>query len=60
MSCGSCFANKLDTLENWALMHGVDIDDLITRLKKFISSVPISVEFDIEQKKNILYNVVSL
>ena len=60
MSCGSCFANKLDTLENWALMHGVDADDLITRLKKFISSVPISVEFDIEQKKNILYNVVSL
>ena len=50
MSCGSCFANKLDTLENWALMHGVDVDDLITRLKKIISSVPISVEFDIEQK----------
>jgi hypothetical protein len=51
---------KLDTLENGALMHGVDVDDLITRLKKFISSVPISVEFDIEQKKNILYNVASL
>ena len=50
MSCGSCFANKLDTNENWALMNGVDADDLITRLKKFISSVPISVEFDIEQK----------
>ena len=52
MSCGSCFANKLDTLENWALMHGVDVDvdNLITRLKKFISSVPISVELHIEQK----------
>ena len=50
MSCGGCFANKLDTLENGALMHGVYVDDLITRLKKFISSVPISVEFDIEQK----------
>ena len=50
MSCGSCFANKLDTLENWALMHGVDVDDLIKRLKKFISSVPISVELHIEQK----------
>ena len=50
MSCGSCFANKLDTLENWALMHGVDVDDLITRLKKLISSVPNSVELHIEQK----------
>ena len=50
MSCGSCLANKLDTLENWALMNGVDVGDLITQLKKFISSVPISVEFDIEQK----------
>ena len=50
MSCGSCFANKLDTLENGALMHGVDVDDLIKRLKKFISSVPISVELHIEQK----------
>ena len=50
MSCGSCFANKLDTLENWALMHAVDVDDLITRLKKFISSVSISVELHIEQK----------
>ena len=35
---------------NWALMPGVDVGDLITQLKKFISSVPISVEFDIEQK----------
>ena len=50
MNCGSCFANKLDTLENWALMHGVDVDDLTTRLKKFIFSVHISVESDIRLK----------
>jgi hybrid cluster-associated redox disulfide protein len=30
MSCGCCFANKLDTVENGALEHGVDVDDLIT------------------------------
>ena len=30
MSCGCCFANKLDTVENGALKHGVDVDDLIT------------------------------
>jgi hybrid cluster-associated redox disulfide protein len=47
MSCGSCFAIKFDTLENGALMHGMDVDDLITRLKKFISPFPTtSVESD--------------
>ena len=50
MSCGSCFANKLDTVGNGALMHVVDVDDLITQLKKFISSVHISVESDIGLK----------
>ena len=30
MSCGCCFANKLDTVENGVLKHGVDVDDLIT------------------------------
>jgi len=38
MSCGSCFAVKFDTLENGALMHGMDANDLITRLNQFISS----------------------
>jgi hybrid cluster-associated redox disulfide protein len=46
MSCGSCFATKFDTLENGALMHDMDVDDLIRQLKKFISSFPISVESD--------------
>ena len=50
MSCGSCFANELNTLGNMALMHGVDVDDLITILIKFISSVHISVESDIGLK----------
>ena len=27
MSCGSCFAVKFDTLENGALMHGMDVND---------------------------------
>ena len=38
MSCGSCFAIKFDTLENGALMHGMDVDDLIKRLNEFMSS----------------------
>ena len=46
MSCGSCFAVKFDTLENGALMHGMDVDDLITRLNKFISSFTVSAESD--------------
>jgi len=44
MSCGSCFAVKFDTLENGALMHGMDVDDLITRLDRFISSFAVSAE----------------
>ena len=39
MSCGSCFAVNFDTLENGALMHGMDVDALITQLNRFISSL---------------------
>ena len=46
MSCGSCFPVKFDTLESGALMHGMDADDLITRLNQFISSSPTCVEPD--------------
>ena len=46
MSCGSCFAVKFDTLENGALMHGMDANDLITRLNQFISSCSTSIESD--------------
>jgi hybrid cluster-associated redox disulfide protein len=38
MNCCSCFAVKFDTLENGALMHGMDVDDLIKRLNEFMSS----------------------
>ncbi len=44
MSCSTCFAVKFDTLENGALMHGMDVNDLITRLNKFISSCATSTE----------------
>ena len=44
MSCGSCFAVKFDTLESGALMHGMDVNDLIARLNQFISSSPTNVE----------------
>ena len=37
MSCGSCFAVKFDTLENGALMHGMDVGALIEQLNRFIS-----------------------
>ena len=46
MSCGSCFAVKFDTLENGALMHGMDLNDLITRLNQFVSSCSTSIEPD--------------
>ena len=46
MSCGSCFAVKFDTLESGALMHGMDVNDLIARLNQFISSSSASVEPD--------------
>ena len=44
MSCGSCFAVAFDTLENGALMHGMDADALIEQLNRFISSLPSNVE----------------
>ena len=40
MSCGSCLAVKFDTLENGALMHGMNVDTLIDQLNRFISSPP--------------------
>ena len=43
MSCGSCFAVKFDTLENGALMHGMEADVLIEQLNQFVSSLPTSV-----------------
>ncbi|MCH8157273.1 MAG: DUF1858 domain-containing protein, partial [Nitrospinae bacterium] len=43
MSCGSCFAVKFDTLENGALMHGMEVNSLIERLNSFISSLPPTV-----------------
>ena len=44
MSCGSCFAVKFDTIENGALMHGMDVDTLIEQLNKFISSLSATVK----------------
>lgn len=43
MSCGSCFAVKFDTLENGALMHGMEVDTLIEQLSRFISSLPATI-----------------
>ncbi|MFQ5445222.1 MAG: DUF1858 domain-containing protein [Nitrospinales bacterium] len=40
MSCGSCFAVNFDTLENGALMHGMDVNKLIKDLNEFISTHP--------------------
>ena len=51
MSCGSCFAVKFDTLENGALMHGMDVNDFITRLNQFISSCSTSNSFLNYRKK---------
>ncbi len=38
MSCGGCFAVNFDTLENGALMHGMDINQLISQLNEFLNT----------------------
>ncbi|NIQ03243.1 MAG: DUF1858 domain-containing protein [Nitrospinaceae bacterium] len=40
MSCGTCFAVNFDTLENGALMHGMDVNSLVDRLNRFIRTLP--------------------
>ncbi len=40
MSCSSCFAVKFDTLENGALMHGMDVATLIRQLEQFLEALP--------------------
>jgi hybrid cluster-associated redox disulfide protein len=40
MSCGSCFAVKFDTLENGALMHGMEVTKLISQLEEFLQARP--------------------
>tara|TARA_B100000686_G_C16150544_1_gene646599 strand:+ start:287 stop:517 length:231 start_codon:yes stop_codon:yes gene_type:complete len=40
MACGSCFAVKFDSLENGALMHGMEVDTLILQLQQFLKSLP--------------------
>ncbi len=36
MSCSGCFAVQFDTLENGALMHGMDVNTLISQVHKHI------------------------
>ena len=43
MSCGSCFAVKFDTLENGALMHGMEVTTLIVQLEQFLQALPTHV-----------------
>jgi hybrid cluster-associated redox disulfide protein len=38
MSCGSCFAVKFDTLENGALMHGMEVSTLVAQLEEFLQA----------------------
>ncbi|MFQ5671676.1 MAG: DUF1858 domain-containing protein [Nitrospinales bacterium] len=40
MSCSGCFAVNFDTLENGALMHGMDVNLLVSKLKQFIRNLP--------------------
>lgn len=43
MSCGGCFAVNFDTIENGAMMHGMEINALLAKLEKFIGGLPASV-----------------
>jgi hybrid cluster-associated redox disulfide protein len=40
MACGSCFAVNFDTLENGALMHGMEVNILIGQLEQFLKTLP--------------------
>ena len=40
MACSSCFAVNFDTLENGALMHGMEVNALIDELKNFLKALP--------------------
>ncbi len=40
MACGSCLAVKFDTLENGALMHGMEVNTLIRQLEQFLKTLP--------------------
>ncbi len=40
MSCSQCFAVNFDTLENGALMHDMDANQLIDKLNLFLSTLP--------------------
>ena len=40
MSCLECFAVNFDTLENSALMHGMDVNLLVKQLNEFIRHLP--------------------
>ncbi|MBI4389028.1 MAG: DUF1858 domain-containing protein [Nitrospinae bacterium] len=42
MSCSGCFAVNFDTLENGALMHGMEVSTLIHQLNRFIEKLPVS------------------
>ena len=43
MSCGGCFAVNFDTLENGAMMHGMDVNIIIQKLNQFIAGLPSTV-----------------
>lgn len=40
MSCSQCFAVNFDTLENGALMHDLDADQLIDKLNQYLANLP--------------------
>ncbi len=43
MACGGCFSVKFDTLENGALMHGMEVSALISQLEQFLQALPIRI-----------------
>jgi hybrid cluster-associated redox disulfide protein len=49
MACGSCFAVNFDTLENGALMHGMEVNTLIYQLEQFLRASPTPIA-SIQQK----------
>jgi len=49
MACGSCFAVNFDTIENGALMHGMEVNSLIDQLNSFLKTLPTPIA-SVQQK----------
>lgn len=53
MSCTGCFAVHFDTLENGALMHGMDVNTLVQKLNHFVRKHPAAPVTTLENRNPV-------